>query len=85
MPDTDRLLEQAHEVAQQRFRVMLEAKCYADPEDHRTQAYQAAERIVDAIVVTAQWEKSKEELDALITADRENDLAVGDHFAGMPR
>ena len=77
-------LFEAHTAAQHRFHEMLVAGCYSDPDDPRTKAYVAAERLVDSILVDAQWEKAKAELDRLQMADIE-ELARGDHFAGMAR
>lgn len=83
MDITYRLYE-AGTVAQHAFHEMLEARCYSDPDDPRTRAYVAAERLVDELLVEAQWEKAKAELDRLQAIDIE-ELAKGDHFAGMPR
>ena len=81
--DTSTLLAQAHREAQRRFAEMLDAQAYGDPNHPLTLAYVSAERVVDAMLGDAQWERSKAELDALQLADLLAD--PGDHYAGMPR
>lgn len=69
--DTATRLFEANAAAQRRFHDMLVLGCYSDPDAPETRAYVAAERLVDSILVDAQWEKSQAELDA---------LAAGEHF-----
>lgn len=80
MDTTDRI-RQANDEAQARFRTMLDAGTLADPNAPETRAYVSAERTMDALIVDAQWERSKAALDALQAAD---DRSLGDHFVGMP-
>lgn len=78
-------LFEAHAAAQAAFHRMLVDGVFSDPDDERTKAYVAAERLVDSILVDAQWDKAKDALDALQAAD--NDFA-GDHHvypAGVGR
>lgn len=69
--DTATRLHEAHEAAQIAFRAMLNARAYSDPGHPLTRAYVAAERLVDSILVDAQWEKARAEMDR---------LQAGDHF-----
>ena len=64
-------LARAHEAAQAAFHDMLTEGAFPDPDHPLTRAYVAAERLVDSILVGAQWERAKTELDR---------LQAGDHF-----
>ncbi len=87
MTDTDReALAAANRLAQRAFHTMLVAGCHGDPEDSRTRAYVAAERLVDELLADAQWEKSKAAMDELQRADL--DAEKSDHHvypAGVGR
>jgi hypothetical protein len=81
-------LAAANRLAQRAFHTMLVANCHGDPEDPRTRAYTAAERLVDELMADAQGRKAQAELDVLIEADRDDmltsedaeDLSLGDHY-----
>lgn len=66
--DSATLLAEANALAQRRFRAMLEAKAYSNPNDPLTLRYVEAERVIDDLLDEAQRKA----------------LALGDHFAGMP-
>lgn len=74
---TEQRLAAAHTAAQRAFGAMMRTRSFSDPDAPETKAYVAAERLVDSILVDAQWEKAKAELDRLQMADLEE---MGDHF-----
>ena len=87
-PTTDTIagrLAYANELAQLAFHEMLVNKTFSDPDATETLLYVAAERAVDELLVDAQWEKAKAELDRLqsIDADFEGDHHV--YPAGVGR
>lgn len=81
--DTATRLDRANDAAQTAFHDMLTAGVFPDPDHTLTRAYVQSERLVDSILVDAQWEKAKAKLDAAIAADPEYAarLAVNDAFA----
>lgn len=64
--DTATRLVRANDAAQAAFHDMLTEGVFPDPEHPLTRRYVAAERLVDSILVDAQWERSKAELDVAI-------------------
>lgn len=63
------VLERANARAQRRFHDMLAAHTFAEPTSRHTRLYLQAERLIDALMTEAAWEKSKAKMDALQTAD----------------
>lgn len=70
MADTE-VLEQANTETQRRFRAMVEAGVYGDPNHPLTLAYVRAERQQDSVIKNAQWEAAKSAMDALQSADHD--------------
>lgn len=65
------LLERAHARAQRRLHVMVERRTFSDWSARETRLYVQAERLVDSLLVEADWERSKAELDHLQTIDHD--------------
>lgn len=56
--DPHALLEEANALAQRRFRAMLEAKAYSNPNDPLTVRYVEAERVFGDLLGEVQWAAS---------------------------
>jgi hypothetical protein len=87
-------IEGAHAAAQRAFGDMVRARSYADRHHPATIAYVQAERLVDDLLASAQWERARDALDAVTRHDPECDchyinrqaaLALGDHHVGVGR
>lgn len=69
MTDEERIVA-AWDKAQLAFRAMLTAGVYGDPKAPETRAYTEAERALDWELLQARWERSKAEMDVLISRNR---------------
>jgi hypothetical protein len=65
------ILERANQRAQRRFRAMLDAQAYPDPQARETVLYVQAERTVDAVMLASRVERLKAEWDALLAVDHD--------------